>query len=163
GWHRRRPSGSDPGPLKRGLGVAGTTWDGSGLPRTEAEGTIGPGDRGEVSCGTQDIGTGTRPLLPHVGAGEVSLPVHGGTGRLGDSYFPYWILSGGSLTAACVTPAARTAAGRVREQLLRLAAPKLGAAPDELELAEREIVVRGTGKRLPWSSALQSAPEGSLS
>jgi xanthine dehydrogenase YagR molybdenum-binding subunit len=163
GWHRRRPSGCDPGPLKRGLGVAGTTWDGSGLPGTEAEVTIGPGDRVEVSCGTQDIGTGTRTILAQVVAEELSLPVQEVTVRLGYSYFPYSVLSGGSLTAACVTPAARTAASRVRELLLRLAAPKLGAGPEELELSEREIVVRGTGKRLSWSSALQSAPEGSLS
>ncbi|HEV8376263.1 MAG TPA: xanthine dehydrogenase family protein molybdopterin-binding subunit, partial [Candidatus Polarisedimenticolia bacterium] len=162
GWHRRRPSGSDPPPLKRGLGVAGTTWDGSGLPGSEAEVMIGPDDKVEICCGTQDIGTGTRTILAQVVAEELGLSVPEVTVRLGDSYFPYSLLSGGSITAACVTPAARTAAARAREELLRLAAPKLGVAPEELQLHGREIAVRGSQRRLSWSSVLQSIPGGSL-
>jgi len=163
GWGRRRPSGSDRGPLKRGLGVAGTTWDGSGLPGPEVEIVIGAGGEVEALCGTQDIGTGTRTILAQVVAEELGLTADQVTVRLGDSYFPYSMLSGGSLTAACVTPAARAASAKARTALLKLAAGRLGADAAELETSGKEIRARGSDRKISWASALREAPGGRLS
>jgi len=161
-WSRRRLSGSDPGTLKRGLGVAGTTWDGSGLPGPEVEVTIGAGGEVTASCGTQDIGTGTRTILAQVVAEELGLAAAEVTVRLGDSYFPYSILSGGSLTAACVTPVARSAAAKARGGLLRLASRELGEKPQNLECSGHAIRVRGSDRSLPWGAIARDTPSGML-
>jgi xanthine dehydrogenase YagR molybdenum-binding subunit len=155
GWARRKPSGSDPGPLKRGLGVAGSTWDGSGLPGPEVEVLVGAEGRVEVVCGTQDIGTGTRTILAQVVAEELRIPVEEITVKLGDSYFPYSILSGGSLTAACVTPAARAAAAKLRHALMRLAADPLESDEQDLEIEGRQVCAAGTGRSIAFAELLR--------
>ncbi len=155
GWSRRKPSGSDRGALMRGLGVAGTTWDGSGLPGPEVEVVVDSDFRVEVLCGTQDIGTGTRTILAQVVAEELRIPVEQVTVRLGDSYFPYSILSGGSLTAACVTPAARAAAVKLRHALMRLAASPLEADAQDLEIEGRQVCVPGAGRSIAFADLLR--------
>ena len=162
GWSRRRPSGSAPGTLKRGLGVAGTAWDGTGLPGPEVEIVLGVDGTVQAFCCTQDIGTGTRTILAQVVAEELGLCAGDVGIHLGDSYFPYSILSGGSLTAASVTPAARSAAAKARQTLLRLAAKQLGAKPRELETSGREIHVPATGRSISWREVLRDAPRGGL-
>ncbi|HEU5179900.1 MAG TPA: xanthine dehydrogenase family protein molybdopterin-binding subunit [Candidatus Polarisedimenticolia bacterium] len=159
GWSRRRPSGSDRGALKRGLGVAGTTWDGSGLPGPEVEVTLEADGRIEVFCCTQDIGTGTRTILAQVVAEELRVPVEEVHVYLGDSYFPYSILSGGSLTAACVTPAARAAAARLRHALLKLASGPLETDEQALDIEGRCVCILGRGRSLPWVEVLQGTRE----
>ena len=161
-WSRRRPPGSDPGSLKRGLGVAGTTWDGSGLPGPEVEIVIGAGGEVIASCGTQDIGTGTRTILAQVVAEELGLSAGDVTVRLGDSYFPYSILSGGSLTAASVTPPARAAAVQARQELLRLAADRLDLSEEDLELARGMIRERGADSTISLKELASEAPTGKL-
>jgi CO/xanthine dehydrogenase Mo-binding subunit len=162
GWSRRRPSGLEAGWLKRGLGVAGTTWDGSGLPGPEVEILIN--SLGEViaSCCTQDIGTGTRTILAQVVAEELGTSPAEVKVRLGDSYFPYSILSGGSLTAASVTPPARAAAAKARQELLRLAAEKLGLAPDDLEMISGACRERGADRSVSWAELAQEFPSSEM-
>ena len=162
GWDRRRPSGSGTGPVRRGLGVAGTTWDGSGIPGPKVEIKLHADGSVDVSCGTQDIGTGTRTILAQVVAEELGLGVGDVTVHLGDSYFPFSILSGGSLTAASVTPAARAAAAAAREALFGRAAPILKTAAADLETTGRTIRARGAGQSVPWSEVLRNAPGGVL-
>jgi len=162
GWSRRRPSGSHSGTRKRGLGVAGTTWDGSGLPGPEVEVSIGAEGEVTATCGTQDIGTGTRTILAQVVAEEMGITAAEVTVRLGDSYFPYSILSGGSLTAASVTPAARAAAAQALAGLLKLAAKELGERVQDLECREHQVRVRSGDRSLPWGHLAQNAPSGTL-
>jgi len=162
GWNRRRPSGSGSGPVRRGLGVAGATWDGSGIPGPRVEVKLHADGSVDVSCGTQDIGTGTRTILAQVAAEELGLEVGDVNVHLGDSYFPYSILSGGSLTAASVTPAARAAAAAARKALLDLAAPVLNARTEDLGTSGHRIGVRGGARTIPWSDALDKAPGGAL-
>jgi xanthine dehydrogenase YagR molybdenum-binding subunit len=163
GWSRRPPSGSSQGPLKRGLGMAGTTWDGSGLPGPEVEITID--SRGEVTaaCGTQDIGTGTRTILAQVVAEELGIAAEEVIIHLGDSYFPYSILSGGSLTAASVTPAARAAAVKAKNEMLRLAASLLGESAEALECAGHRIGAHGADRSVAWADLARDSPSGALS
>ena len=157
GWGRRKPSGSHRGPVRRGLGVAGTTWDGSGLPGPEVEVFVDAEGRIEVTCCTQDIGTGTRTILAQVVAEELRVPVEQVLVKLGDSYFPYSILSGGSLTAACVTPAARAAAAKLRHALVRLAATPLGADEQDLEIEGRQVCFAGAGRGIAFTELLRHA------
>jgi xanthine dehydrogenase YagR molybdenum-binding subunit len=161
-WSRRRPSGSESSVRKHGLGVAGTTWDGSGLPGPEVEVTIGTGGEVTVICGTQDIGTGTRTILAQVVAEELGISAAEVTVRLGDSYFPYSILSGGSLTAASVTPAARSAAAKARNDLLHFALKDLGEKVANLMCAAHEVRVRGSDRSLSWGDMARDTPSGML-
>ncbi len=162
GWKRRRASGSGRGPIKRGFGVAGTTWDGSGIPGPRVEVRLHADGSVDVSCGTQDIGTGTRTILAQVAAEEMGLRTADISVHLGDSYFPYSILSGGSLTAASVTPAARSAAAAALRSLFDLAAPLLQAKAEDLKTADRRIHCGSSGRSLSWSEVLRTAPGGTL-
>jgi xanthine dehydrogenase YagR molybdenum-binding subunit len=162
GWQRRRPSGSSPGPLKVGMGVAGSTWDGSGVPGPRVEVKLHSDGSVDLYCGTQDIGTGTRTILAQVAAEELGLKTEDLSIHLGDSYFPFSILSGGSLTAATVTPAARSAAAAARAALLSLAAPILGASPESLETHDRKIRSRAGGKEFTWQEILRKVPAGTV-
>lgn len=99
-----RPPGSSPGVVKSGIGLGGATWGGGGRG-TKAEVEINPDGSVEVRCGTQDLGTGTRTLMAIVAAEVFGLNPSAITTRLGDTLFPPSGGSGGSTTAASVTPA----------------------------------------------------------
>jgi xanthine dehydrogenase YagR molybdenum-binding subunit len=116
----------------------------------------------DLSCGTQDMGTGTRTILAQVAAEELGLRVEDIAVHLGDTRLPFSILSGGSLTAATVTPAARAAAAAVRRSLLDLSAPILGLPAGDLETSGRRIRARGASQDLPWSEVLRKVPGGTL-
>ncbi|HEV8335413.1 MAG TPA: xanthine dehydrogenase family protein molybdopterin-binding subunit [Candidatus Polarisedimenticolia bacterium] len=161
GWKSRRPSGTSPGPRKRGMGVAGSTWDGSGIPGPRVEIKLHARGGVDLYCGTQDIGTGTRTLLAQVAAEELGLRVDDVSVHLGDSYFPYSILSGGSLTAASVTPAARSAAADARRALLDRAAAVLGVRAEDLKTSRRRVAAPG-GKVIAWEEVLRQVPGGTL-
>jgi len=162
GWNRRPPSGSAPPPLKRGMGMAGSTWGGTGVPGPQVEVKLHADGGVDLSCGTQDIGTGTRTILAQVAAEELGLRVEDIAVHLGDTSLPFSILSGGSLTAATVTPAARAAAAAVRRSLFDLSAPILGARAGDLETSGRRIRARGASEDLPWSEVLRKVPGGTL-
>jgi xanthine dehydrogenase YagR molybdenum-binding subunit len=162
GWSRRQAPGASPGPVKRGFGVAGTTWEGSGIPGPRVEIRLHGDGSVDVSCGTQDIGTGTRTILAQVVAEELGLEAGDIRVHLGDSHFPYSILSGGSLTAASVSPPARSAAFAARGELLELAAPLLGVRAEALETGRRQVRVRGTTRAVDWEELLRKAPGGAI-
>ncbi len=73
-----------------------------------------------LSCCTQDIGTGTYTIFAQVVADVLGLPVEKIEVKLGDTALPNGPNSGGSQTAASVTPAANAAAISLRDKLLQL-------------------------------------------
>ncbi len=105
GWKEKyRPPGSSPGTIKTGIGLAGCTWGGGGRG-TQAECQINADGSVELRCGTQDLGTGTRTLMALIAAEIFGLKPSQITARLGDTLFPPSGGSGGSTTAASVSPA----------------------------------------------------------
>ena len=105
GWKDKyRPPGSSPGVVKAGVGCAGATWGGGGRG-TRAEVQINPDGTVEVRCGTQDLGTGTHTVIAVVAAEMLGLRPDQISVRLGDTRFPPSGGSGGSTTAASVSPA----------------------------------------------------------
>ncbi len=154
GWHRRkREPGADPGRFKRGMGVASCRWGGGGRG-TKADVTIHPDGSVEVRCGTQDIGTGTRTIIAGVVAEELGLPVDAVTVLIGESVYPYSGASGGSTTAASVSPAIKSTTDAARQKLFEVVAPHLGVAPEDLEAVESTVrVAADPRKRVSWSEA----------
>ena len=105
GWKAKyRAPGSSPGPVKSGVGCGGATWGGGGRG-SEAEVQINPDGTVEVRCGTQDLGTGTMTLIAIVAAEAFGIEPSAITVKIGDTAFPASGGSGGSTTAASVSPA----------------------------------------------------------
>ncbi len=105
GWKEKyRAPGSSPGPVKTGIGCAGATWGGGGKG-TRADVAINPDGSIEIRCGTQDLGTGTRTLIAIVAAEVFGLDPEAIGVAIGDTNFPPSGGSGGSTTAASVSPA----------------------------------------------------------
>jgi xanthine dehydrogenase YagR molybdenum-binding subunit len=147
GWSKRRPPGSDSGPIKRGIGVAQSIWyriidmDSACEVRILRDGSV------EILSAVQDIGGGIRTALAQVVAEELGLQPADITVRIGDTAFPPGPGSGGSKTTGSITPAARNAAFRAGRSFLAQVAPALGAEPGALVLRDGKVTVGKNGGR----------------
>jgi xanthine dehydrogenase YagR molybdenum-binding subunit len=152
GWSKRHPTG-DPaaGPIKRGLGVAANRWGGAGRG-TKAHAEINPDGTVVIKCGTQDIGVGTKTIITMIAAETLAIPMNLVTAQIGDSNYPFSGGSGGSTTAASVSPAIRVTTGKARDALFARLAPQLGATPDALSVSDGKVIARG-GKTVSWKDA----------
>src|SRR5207249_77404 len=125
GWEKRHPTGdATRGPIKTGMGVSAHLWGGAGRG-SQAHVDIHPDGSVVVKCGTQDLGTGTRTLVAIVAAETFGLPVTAVTPQIGDTMYPFSGGSGGSTTAASVSPAIRITSVNALEQLFAKVAPTL--------------------------------------
>ena len=154
GWDKRHPTGDVArGPIKTGLGCSVHQWGGGGRgsqARCEimADGSV------VMKCGTQDIGTGTRTIVAMVTAETLGLPLTAVKTEIGDTLYPFSGGSGGSTTAASVTPAIRLAAGQALDSLLAKVAPTLSVEPSALVAANGRIQVKDNpSKGLAWKDA----------
>jgi xanthine dehydrogenase YagR molybdenum-binding subunit len=117
GWKEKyKKPGSSLGPIKTGIGCAGSTWGGGGRG-TQAEAQINPDGSVEIRCGTQDIGTGTKTLIAVVAADILGLKPEQIAVHIGDTRFPQSGGSGGSTTAASVSPAIYDACSKALTEL----------------------------------------------
>lgn len=131
-WSRRHAPGSDPGPVKRGIGMAQSYWSANVQTNSSCEVRILRDGSVELLSSVQDIGTGIGTLLAQIVAEELGLAPEGITIRIGDTDFPAGPPSYGSMTTASITPAARNAAHRALRELFEVAAPALGTATETL-------------------------------
>ena len=154
GWSRRHATGdSTTGPIKRGLGCAANRWGGGGRG-TKAHVEILPDGGVVVRCGTQDIGTGTRTIVGMVAAETLGVPLEAIKVEIGDSLYPFSGGSGGSTTAAAVTPAIRVTTGKAFDALAARVAPGLGVDAAALVARDGRIHVKDDpSKGLSWSEA----------
>jgi xanthine dehydrogenase YagR molybdenum-binding subunit len=136
-------------PLRRGLGCAAAVWynivnKGSQVQvRVHRDGTV------EVENGVQEIGGGVRTAIGLVTAEELGLPLDAVNVRIGNSKYPFGPASGGSTTTASLIPAVRAAAYHAARKLADVAAPILGAKPDEITLEGGAFLANG--KRADWA------------
>jgi xanthine dehydrogenase YagR molybdenum-binding subunit len=154
GWSKRHATGDPaPGPIKRGMGCAANQWGGGGRG-SKAHVEILPDGGVVVRCGTQDIGTGTRTIVAMVAAETLGLPYTSVRVEIGDSLFPFSGGSGGSTTAAAVTPAIRVTTGKALDAFAARVAPSLGVAPAALVAVRGRVVVKDNpSKGLAWKEA----------
>jgi xanthine dehydrogenase YagR molybdenum-binding subunit len=124
GWSRRQAAGSSNGTVKKGLGIAQSTWPRFVTLDSTAEVRIMRGGAVEIRSSVQDIGTGTKTIMAQVVAEELSIPVEDVTVLIGDTYFPTGPASGGSVATGSITPPARNAAYKVKNELLEQIAAK---------------------------------------
>src|SRR6476620_7674169 len=154
GWDKRHPTGDQtPGPIKTGMGVSAHRWGGAGGGSQARVDILSDGSV-VVKCGTQDIGTGTRTIVAMVAAETFGLRGSAVKTEIGDSLLPFSGGSGGSTTAASVTPAIRVTSVDALDALFAKVAPSLGVEPTELVAEGGRIHVKGnTSKGLAWKDA----------
>jgi xanthine dehydrogenase YagR molybdenum-binding subunit len=74
--------------------------------------------------------------------------------RIGDTNFPQGPPSGGSMTTNSITPAARNAAYKAKQQLLEQVAPLLNTTADQLVMSEGKVFAKGDpGNSLTFKQA----------
>ncbi|HEU5395970.1 MAG TPA: molybdopterin cofactor-binding domain-containing protein, partial [Verrucomicrobiae bacterium] len=159
GWKDKyRKPGSSPGIVKTGIGCAGANWPAGGPNRrTQGEATVNPDGTIEFRLGVQDIGTGTKTVIAVVAAEILGLKPEQITVKVGDTHYPPGPASGGSTTAASVSPTVYDICTKALQQLQTqsgiadargknwfAACRKLGVSP---------IVVHGN-----WIEGLSSRP-----
>jgi xanthine dehydrogenase YagR molybdenum-binding subunit len=154
GWDKRHPTGDPtPGPIKTGMGCSVHQWGGGGRG-SQARCEISPDGSVVTKCGSQDIGTGTRTIVAMVTAETLGLPVSAVRPEIGDTMYPLAGTSGGSTTAASISPAIRLAAGKALDQLCERVAPTLGVEASALVAANGRILVRDNPSRgMAWRDA----------
>jgi xanthine dehydrogenase YagR molybdenum-binding subunit len=160
GWERRnKKAGDATGPKKRGLGMANGNWYVIARDDVQAEVRIHRDGSVEVLAGAQDIGTGFKTAMAIVAAEELGLRPADIRVAVGDTRFPPGPVSGGSNTTNSVAPAVRLAAHQARRKLFEIAAPMLGAKPDDLDTANGQIVVaKSPGRAVTLKQAAARMP-----
>jgi xanthine dehydrogenase YagR molybdenum-binding subunit len=140
GWSNRHAPGADPGPIKRGIGVAQGLWGRGSSRDASAEVRITRDGSVEVLSAVQDIGGGIRTAMAQVVAEELGLKPTDIDVRIGDTNYPPGANSGGSVTTNSMTPPTRNAAYKAKQELLKaFAASKNMDSPDGLTLRDGAV------------------------
>ncbi len=147
GWQGRHAPGADPGPVKRGVGVAQSLWGANVQTNSSCEVRVMRDGSVEVLSSVQDIGTGTGTVMAQTVAEVLGLRPEAIRVRIGDTEFPAGPPSYGSRATASITPPARIAAWRVLQILFREAALTLNVGADDLIARDGQILVRDDRNR----------------
>ncbi len=154
GWQNRKKAGSDPGPIKRGFGMAQGMWSRSSQAGASCEVRISRDGSVEFLSSAQDIGTGIRTVLGQVVAEELGLAPTDIHVKIGDTNFPAGAASGGSVMTNSMSPPARDAAYQVKTQLLALVAPELGVPATDLVMSDGKVFSKtDPGKSMSFKAA----------
>ncbi len=158
-WSRRRAKASDTGPIKKGIGVAQSSWWRIYNYNATVEVKLLRDGALEVRSGVQDIGTGTKTILAQVVAEEFGLETTDINVRIGDTLFPDAPGSGGSQVTASITPAARNAAYQVKLKLFEKVAEMLEVDAASLKLENGQISsTEDPAKSLSFTEAVSKLP-----
>jgi xanthine dehydrogenase YagR molybdenum-binding subunit len=162
GWSRRNPvAGGNPGPLKRGMGCGVGTWGGGGNNQCKVDVTVSRDGSVLVAVGTQDLGTGTRTYTRAIVAEEFGLGITDVKEQIGSSKLGSANPSGGSTTAASLSPSVKDAAIKARLMLVERVAPLLGnAKPEEVVFAGGKVSAKG--QSLTWKQACAALPAAGI-
>ena len=153
GWaQKRRKPGSDPGPVKRGVGVAQAVWyrinsmDSGCEVRIHQDGSV------EALSAVQDIGGGIKTVIAEIVAEELGLQPRDITVRVGDTRLPPGPPSGGSMTTTSITPAVRNAAYKAKGRFSKEVASAWRIPATSLVLADGKVV-SDSGKSASFKQA----------
>src|SRR5882724_5479308 len=161
-WTKRNPTpGGGTGPLKRGMGCAAGTWGGGGNDQCKVDVTVGRDGSVVVAVGTQDLGTGTRTYTRAIVAEELGLQIKDVVEQIGNSKLGGANSSGGSTTAASLSPSVKDAAIKARLAVAEKIAPLLGdVKPEEITFASGQAT--GGGKSIAWRQACAALPSSGI-
>jgi xanthine dehydrogenase YagR molybdenum-binding subunit len=162
GWAKRNPK---PGSMRDvglliGQGMATASYPANRSAATAAV-KFQPNGRVLVSCGTQDLGTGTYTIMVQVAADVLGLQPDRIDAKLGDSTLPKAPVSGGSQSAASVTPAVRVAAQQARLKLFSMASndpqsPLQGANSEGIDFKDGKLFLKSDPSKAEDFTVLMS-------
>jgi xanthine dehydrogenase YagR molybdenum-binding subunit len=153
GWtQKRRKPGSDPGVVKRGVGVAQGVWYRINSMDSACEVRIHQDASVETLSAVQDIGGGIKTVIAQVVAEELGLQPRDVTVRIGDTQLPPGPPSGGSMTTSSLTPAVRNAAYKAKERFLKEVASAWRVPVASLVLADGKVA-SDSGKSASFKQA----------
>jgi CO/xanthine dehydrogenase Mo-binding subunit len=143
-WQNREQIAAESTETKKvGIGLAIGGWLG-GLQPAAAEVMLNNDGTINAVSGANDI-SGTNTSFTQIIAEELNLPMDQVSITTGDTKTaPFAGMSAGSKTLFTVGRALREAAIDLREQLFEVAAERLEANPNDLELADGEVKVKGS-------------------
>ncbi len=155
GWSKRHATGDKaPGPLKTGMGVSINTWGGGGRGPARAHCEITSDGAVVMRLGTQDLGTGTRTLVAVITADALGLQPSQVRPEIGDTASGPSPMSGGSTTAASISPGIRVAAINALHMLKEKVAPSLNVSAASLVATGGRIHVKDDpAKGMSWADA----------
>lgn len=163
-WKRRRETKAQP---NRGVSLAVGGWMGGLQPASAVVGLNSDGTV-NVTVGSADI-TGTNTSFAQIAAEVLNVPLSMVAVTTGDTKTaPYAGMSAGSKTTYTVGRAVKLAAEDARQQIFEIAANRFETAPEELELVDGEVRVKGspdkslTLKRLGQLSTNFAAPYAAI-
>ena len=149
GWAKRvaQPRSMREGHELIGMGMATATY-GANRSAAMAKVTFEPNGRVTVASGSQDLGTGTYTIMAQVCAATLKLSIAMVDAKLGDSELPKAPVSGGSQSAASVTPAVVAAAKQAQLKLVTgsvadKASPVFGLDPEQVAFENGRIIRKG--------------------
>ena len=157
GWEANwKKPGSDPGPVKRGLGVAFQSCrHGLIMPPMSAIIKLDPDGTVELMSGLNDSGGWQKTTMAMIAAEEMGVPYDsvevttGDTDATTDARGP-----GASRGTASVGIAVVAAAKDAKNQLLDAAADQLKRKREELEIRDGQIFVKGENKPVSYREIL---------
>jgi xanthine dehydrogenase YagR molybdenum-binding subunit len=144
GWSKRDPrvGSMQRDGLTLGWGMASCSWQALSFS-CDASVELRDDGTARVSCGTQDIGTGTYTIVAQLAAEKLGLPLDKVEAVLGDSRLPPGPISGGSAATAGLVPAVLQAAGKAIESLLAVASKSAGHKASGLEYTRGRVHMKG--------------------
>jgi xanthine dehydrogenase YagR molybdenum-binding subunit len=151
-WHPHG-KGTAKGSIVDGLGMAFHTW-GGGAGQSSCVVKIHPNGDVETTCGTQDLGSGTRTVIALVLAETFGLPYDSIRVNIGSSKMPASGASGGSTTVGGVSESHRRAGQDAFAKIAELVGKKLEVDPAKLEAVNGRVQVADSpGKNVTWKEA----------
>ncbi|HEY3990884.1 MAG TPA: xanthine dehydrogenase family protein molybdopterin-binding subunit [Acidobacteriaceae bacterium] len=165
GWSRRTPEVGSmrKGDLILGWGVAAASW---GASRGVCEASVELRNDGtaRVSCGTQDIGTGTYTVIAQIVSDKAGIPIGKIEVVLGSSSLPPGPTSGGSTATATVIPAISDAVNAAESVVLKVASgtkssPFEGKDPGSMVLTAGRVHAKSepAANGVPYQEILRMA------
>jgi xanthine dehydrogenase YagR molybdenum-binding subunit len=153
GWSRRsaRPASVRQGHWLTGMGMATACYP-TNRSAASATATLLPDGGAVVECGTQDLGTGTYTVMTQVASDALGIAPERIRFILGDSRLPPAPVSGGSQSAASVSPAVQAACTAARLKLAQIAVndplgPLYRQSADSVRTSDGWIHLQGSSDR----------------
>jgi xanthine dehydrogenase YagR molybdenum-binding subunit len=165
GWSRRTPEVGSmrKGDLILGWGVAAASW-GANRGVCEASVELRNDGTARVSCGTQDIGTGTYTVIAQIVSDKTGIPVDKIDVVLGSSSLPPGPTSGGSTATSTFIPATSDAANAAVNLVLQVACSTKGSRfegkePGSVALTAGRVHAKGepAANGVPYQEVLRTA------
>ncbi|WP_020112814.1 xanthine dehydrogenase family protein molybdopterin-binding subunit [Rhodococcus sp. 114MFTsu3.1] len=153
GWSRRNPT---PGTVRDGdqligMGTASALYHTLRSP-SSATARINDDGTAEIFAAASDIGPGTYTAMTQLAADALGLPLDRVTFSLGDSNYPEAATQYGSQGMASIGASIEITSNMLRDRIIRTAvldpaSPLNGSRPDEIDIVDGQMQVRGSSGR----------------